>query len=148
MSIRRTLVFALALALTSTSISPALLSAAQENGVLSGKATDKAKAPYDKYSVRLRNTNSPSIIKTIPLDAQGTFSFDGLALAQSYLVELFDAKSNHVVCTEGPFALSNAIMTKTDVNIDCGKNPTAWILAAGAGAAIIAAATASNSNGQ
>lgn len=144
---KKTLVVALALALTSTSVTP-LVAAAQETGVLAGKATDKAKQPYSDYTIRLRNTNSPSIIKTIQLDAQGTFTFDSLALAQSYLVELFSVKDNKVVCTEGPFPLTNALMTKTDVNIDCGKNPTAWILAAGAGAAIIAAATASNANGQ
>jgi hypothetical protein len=147
MSIKRTVVFALALALSTTSISP-VVAAAQDTGVLAGKATDKAKQPYSDYTIRLRNTNSPSILKTIPLDAQGTFTFDGLQLTQSYLIELYSVKNNKVVCTEGAFTLDNAAMTKTDINIDCGKNPTAWILAAGAGAAIIAAATASNASGQ
>jgi hypothetical protein len=140
---KRAVVFGLALALSSTSISP-IVAAAQDTGVLAGKATDKAKQPYSDYTIRLRNTNSPSILKTVPLTAQGTFSFDALPLAQSYLIELYSVKSSKVVCTEGAFTLNNAMMTKTDINVDCGKNPTAWLLAAGAGAAIIAAATQSN----
>jgi len=143
MAIKKLLVLALAVALTGTSVAP-ITAAAQDTGVLAGKATDKAKAPYSDYTLRLRNTESPTIIKTVQLDAQGTFSFDALPLTQSYLIELYNVKSNKVVCTEGAFTLNNTMMTKTDINVDCGKNPTAWLLAAGAGAAIIAATTQSN----
>jgi len=142
--LKTSVVLALAIALTSASGAP-LMAAGQNTGVLGGKATDKAKQPYSDYTIRLRNTNSPAIITTVPLNQQGAFSLTGLSLGQSYLVELFKTKDNHVVCTEGPFTLSTAMMTKTDVNVDCGKNPTAWLIAAGAGAAVIAATTQSTS---
>jgi hypothetical protein len=132
-----------AVTMTVTFLAAPLMAASQQTGVLGGKATDKAKAPYSNYSVRLRNVKSPAIIKSVPLDAQGTFSLTSLPLAENYLVELFSTKDNKVVCTEGPFNLSASMMTKTDINIDCGKNPTAWLIAAGAGAAVIAATTQS-----
>jgi hypothetical protein len=144
MSIKGTVAFALTLALASSSMSSVLLRAAQENGALAGKATDKAKQPYSDYVVRVRNVNNPAVIQTVPLTATGTFSFAGLALTQNYLVDLVNTKQNKVVCTEGPYALGSSMMAKNDINIDCGRNPTAFLLAAGAGAAIIAAATQSN----
>lgn len=146
MSIKGTVAFALTLALASSSMSSVLLRAAQENGALAGKATDKAKQPYSDYVVRVRNVNNPAVIQTVPLTATGTFSFAGLALTQNYLVDLVNTKQNRVVCTEGPYALGSSMMAKNDINIDCGRNPTAFLLAAGAGAAIIAAATQSNGN--
>lgn len=144
MSIKGTVAFALTLALASSSMSSVMLRAAQENGALAGKATDKAKQPYSDYVVRVRNVNNPAVIQTVPLTATGTFSFAGLALTQNYLVDLVNTKQNKVVCTEGPYALGSSMMAKNDINIDCGRNPTAFLLAAGAGAAIIAAATQSN----
>lgn len=146
MSIKGTVAFALTLALASSSMSSALLRAAQENGALAGKATDKAKQPYSDYVVRVRTVNNPAVVQTVPLTATGTFSFSGLALTQNYLVDLVNTKQNKVVCTEGPYALGSSMTAKNDINIDCGRNPTAFLLAAGAGAAIIAAATQSNSN--
>ena len=111
--------------------------AQQSAGVLGGKATDEARKPYTDYSVQLRNPVNGQIVATQPLTAQGQFTFNDVALNQKMLVELINLKQNKVVCTEGPFALSAPAQTnKTDVNIDCGKPPTAaWLLAAGAGAA-------------
>ena len=137
---------ALTLALASGAMSSVLVHAAQENGALAGKATDKAKQPYSDYVVRVRNVNNPAVVQSAPLTATGTFSFTGLALTQTYLVDLVNVKQNKVVCTEGPYALGSVLMAKNDINIDCGRNPTAFLLAAGAGAAILAAATQSNGN--
>ena len=144
MSIKATLAFTLAMALAAGSVAP-LVAQAGQNGVLGGKADDKAKQPYADYSIRLRGADARTIIRTATLDAQGQFNFGGLALSQRYLVELYNIKDNKVVCTEGPFALNAQVTSKTDINIDCGKNPAAWLLAGGAGAALLAAATQSSS---
>jgi hypothetical protein len=145
MSIKRMVAVTLALALTAGSAGSLGAQGSADNGVLGGKATDKAKQPYSDYSIRLRGADARTIIKTTTLDGQGQFNFAGLALPQRYLVELFDTKNNKVVCTEGPFVLNPQVTSRTDVNVDCGKNPTAWILAGGAGAALLAAATQSSS---
>jgi len=145
MSITRTLAFTLAATLLTAPVS-SVVSAAQQNGMLGGKATDKAEKPYDHYNVRARVAQTAAVAESVPLDAQGKFSIASLPLGQSYLIELFDTKNNKVVCTEGPFGLSTTVTSKTDINIDCGrKHPTSWLLAAGAGAALIAAATQSSS---
>jgi hypothetical protein len=57
---------------------------------------------------------------------------------------LFSVKDNKTIY-RGSFTLRHALTAKGDINIDCGKNPAAWLLAAGAGAAILAAATQSSS---
>ena len=118
-------------------VSAAPLMAQQTAGVLGGKATDEAKKPYTDYSVQLRNPVTGQVVANQPLTAQGMFTFNDVALNQKMLVELVNQKQNKVVCTEGPFTLSTPGQpNKTDVNIDCGKPPTAaWLLAAGAGAA-------------
>jgi hypothetical protein len=115
-------------------MTPAL--AKQANGMIGGKATDAAKQPYSDYNVQLRDISSGQIVGTVPLNAQGQFTFNSLQLSRRFLVELYSVKANHVVCTEGPFMLNNSVTSKTDVNIDCGKTPAAlWLLAAGAGTA-------------
>jgi hypothetical protein len=135
-----TLTLALAVALVPT----ALL--AQSNGILSGKATDEAKKPFTDYTVQVRDAATGTVVTTGPLNDQGLFAFNNLALGKRYLIEL--TKQSKVVCTEGPFALASPnLVSKTDINIDCGKPPAAlWLLAAGAGtAAVIAVATRSAS---
>ena len=81
------------------------------------------------------------------LDPQGLFSFQNLAMNTKFLVELYHVQKNKIVCTEGPYQLSSTLITKMDVNINCGTNPALWwILAAGAGTAgAIAVAVASAS---
>jgi hypothetical protein len=137
---RRILTLTLALAVA---LVPAAL-LAQSNGILSGKATDEAKKPYNNYTVQVRDAATGTVVTTGPLNDQGLFAFNNLALGKRYLVEL--VHQSKVVCTEGPFALASPnLVSKTDVNIDCGKPPAAlWLLAAGAGtAAVIAIVTAS-----
>jgi hypothetical protein len=145
MSIKRILALTLAMTMAAGSGASVLVAAGQQNGVLGGKATDKVSQPYAPYNVRARVVNNAAIAETVPLDAQGMFSIANLPLSQSYLIELFDTRTSKILCTEGPFALGTTMPTKTDINIDCGVNPAAWLLAAGAGAALIAAATQSSS---
>jgi hypothetical protein len=144
MTTRRMLAAALAVTLV---VGATPLLAQQASGVLAGKATNEAKKPYTDYTVQLRDAATGQVVGTVPLDAQGQFTFNSLEQARRYLVELFSKRTSTVVCTEGPFVLSPSMMSKTDVKIDCGKPPAAlWLLAAGAGtAAAIAIATRSAS---
>ena len=145
MSIKGTVALALTIALGTSSVSPALAQAAQNSGSLAGRATDKAKKPYEDYAVRVHTVDNSVIIQTVPLNQMGVFSITSLGLEKAYLLDLVNTKDNNkIVCTEGPFLLNDKAMSKADINIDCGKNPTAWILLAGAGAAILAATTRSS----
>jgi hypothetical protein len=146
MSIQRALALTLAVSLATGSLSSATTAAPQGNGAIGGKATDEAKKPYSNYSVQLRDVATGQVASALPLDPEGKFAFNSLALAKKYLVELFDTKQNKVVCTEGPYELSTKLPAKTDVNINCGTNPAAWWLAA-AGAAAAAVALGVRSNG-
>lgn len=121
--------------------------AQQATGTVSGKATDEAKKPYSDYVVQLRDVASGQVASTKVLDDQGQFSFLGVGVPQTYLVELVKVKDKKIVCTEGPYPLTLAVPSKLDVNVSCGKAPAAlWLLLAGAGAATaVAIATRSTS---
>jgi len=155
MVMRRFAAMAVAVALTAGS-TPALVLAQQPqqgqgqpdpqgrtptgNGAIGGKATDEAKKPYSDYQVLLRDIRTGQVASTVNLDPQGLFSFQSLALNTKYLVELYHIQKNKIVCTEGPYQLSSAMITKMDVNINCGTNPALWwILAAGLGTATVTA---------
>ena len=149
MSIQRAVALSLVVSMT-VGAAPALLNAAaqsQGSGLISGKASEQAKKPYSDYTVLLRDVATGQVVSTVPLGQQGEFAFSGLATSKRYLVELFQTKTDKIVCTEGPYALSATLLTKTDVNINCGGNPAVWyIVAAGAGtAAAIAFARRSSS---
>jgi len=116
--------------------------AQQAAGTISGKATDEAKEPYSDYAVQLRDTASGLVVNTLPLSLQGRFGFASVALSKTYLVELVQIKEKKIVCTEGPYTLTPSAISKTDVNISCGKVPAAiWLLAAAGGAAAAIAVT-------
>ncbi|HET9373009.1 MAG TPA: hypothetical protein VFO19_22260 [Vicinamibacterales bacterium] len=125
---------------------PAMAQQAQ-TGVLAGKATAEMKDPPASYRVQVRDAASGQIAGTSQLDPQGRFHAGNLPIARQYLVELYHVTNQRVVCTEGPFVHATGKLEYTDINIDCGKRPTAlWLLAAGAGAAAaIAVATRSAS---
>jgi hypothetical protein len=125
---------------------PAL--AQQANGTIAGKATDEAKKPYNDYSIRIRDAATGQIATTTKLEADGKFSANQLPVGARLLVELYQENNNRVVCTEGPYTLAPGSPNKNDVNIDCGKKPSApWLLAAAAGtAAAVALTTNSASN--
>jgi hypothetical protein len=102
-------------------------------GVLAGTAKNEAKKPYTDFTTRARNVADGTIAATVPLDAQGNFSMKGLGTT-NYLVELVN-KSGKVVCTEGPYLLTDAAPQKNDVDIKCGVPPAAWLLLGAAAAA-------------
>jgi hypothetical protein len=121
----------------SLALGPVHLAAQGGPGLLGGTAKHKAKQPYTDFTVRARDVSQGTIAGTIVLDTAANFSLPSLTLA-NYLVELVDKKGK-VVCTEGPFNLTQAAAQKTNINIDCGVPPTAWLLVAGAAAAGITA---------
>lgn len=113
---------------------------AQQQGQISGTAKDQAKEPYPEYSVRVRDVANGQIGGTTPLDNTGAFSVPSLATA-NYVVELLN-KDGKVVCTEGPFDLSQQLI-RDGVIVDCNKFPAAfWLLGAGAAAGITAGVVA------
>lgn len=113
-----------------------------QQGVLGGSATKEADPPYTDYRVQLRDPATGAIVGNPEnLNAQGRFSFTGLETSRRYLVELFSSKENKVVCTEGPFQLTTTNISLNNIDIECGlkKETAAWLLAAAAGAAAVAA---------
>lgn len=107
-----------------------------QNTTIAGTAKDEAKKPYPESSVRARNVDGSIAGMAIPLDQEGNFSLGNLPSAK-YLVELLNKKGD-VVCTEGPFDMTQQ-PSKTDVVIDCNKVPAAWWLLGAAAAAGITA---------
>ena len=127
MAFRQLMAASLALAMA-VGTSPLLL--AQQQGTISGQATDEADDPFTNYTVQLRHPETAQILGTQVLDGEGNFSFTGLAL-NSYMVELIDTSDdNELVCSEGPFTVTEGTLAY-DVNIDCGGPPAALYLAAG-----------------
>jgi hypothetical protein len=144
MKIQRIGAVAVAFALASAT---ALVAAGQQTATLAGTAKDEAKKPYSDYTVRARDVATGMIAGNVPLNTDGNFSLPDLSTTK-YLVELVEHKKNKdkVVCTEGPFDLTQQ-MLKNDVVIDCGKVPAAWwLLGAAAAAGITAGIVASNSS--
>lgn len=103
-----------------------------EPGVLGGTARHEAKKPCTDYTVRARVVSDGTIAETVPLDVQCNFTLSGLGLTNQ-LVELIN-KDGKVVCTEGPYLLTQTVPHKTDVDIKCGVPPAAWLLLAPLGA--------------
>lgn len=109
---------------------------AQQTGQISGTAKDEAKTPFTDYSVRLRDIVQGQLAGSTPLDTTGAFTLPNLPTAK-YLVELLN-KDGKIVCTEGPFDLSQQLI-KDGIIINCDKIPVAWWLLGAAGAAGITA---------
>lgn len=131
-------------AILAIGVSPILLA---QQGTISGRADDEARRPFTEWSVQLMDLMTNQISATSPVDREGRFAFTGVTPDKRYLVQLFSIKENRVVCTEGPYSIvAPNMLSRTDVNIDCGKPPALWLLAAAAGVAVgVAAATQSSS---
>jgi hypothetical protein len=134
----RFVTLALALTFTASAMPGSVL--AQQSTSLAGTAKDEAKQPYSNYTVRARDVTAGTIADTTPLNAQGGFSMTGLTSAK-YIVEL--VKGSKIVCTEGPFDMSQQAI-KSDVIVDCNKKAAtaalvAAALAAGVTAGVVAA---------
>jgi hypothetical protein len=144
MKSHRLVAVAVAFALANGAAQTALFAAGQQSATIAGTAKDEAKKPYTDNSVRARDTASGQIAGTTTLNADGNFSLAALSSAK-YLIELVN-KDGKVVCTEGPFDLTQQ-MLKNDVVIDCDKVPAAWwLLGAAAAAGITAGVVAANAS--
>ena len=137
-----------AVALAASAVPTTVLAGAQGTATLSGTAKKEAKKPYTDYSTRARDVQQGTIVgMPIVLDQDANFSLMGLPPA-NYVVELLD-KDGKVVCTEGPFNMTQQLV-KSDVDIACRRYPAAWWLlgaaaAAGVTAGVVAAGPASPS---
>ncbi len=103
-------------------------------------------AVHGLHGSRARRADG-QIAGNVPLNTDGNFSLPDLSTAK-YLVELVEHKNDKdkVVCTEGPFDLTQQ-MLKNDVVIDCDKVPAAWwLLGAAAAAGITAGVVAANAS--
>ena len=145
MKIRQLLTMGLIAAFTSGMASATSAAGAQATASVRGTAKKEAKKPYGDYSVRARNVQQGQIGGTTQLDSDGNFSLANLAPAQ-YAVELLN-RDGKVVCTEGPFNLTQQL-TKDSVNISCNKVPAAWWLIGAAAAAGITAGVLTASSAQ
>ena len=104
---------------------------------ISGIAKKEAKKPYNEFTTRARNTQTGEIAGTATnQDPEANFTITGLPPA-NYVVELLN-KDGKIVCTEGPFDLTQTFL-KNDVDISCNKVPAAWWLLGVAAAAGVTA---------
>lgn len=128
-------VIAAAMALT-LSIGLTPMAAQQpQTGTIAGRATNEARRPYTNYVVQLRDAETAQIVATTPLNANGGYEFANVRIDQPHLVELYNVRDRQLICTEGPYALTERVVRRTDMNIDCGATPAAlWLLAATTGA--------------
>jgi hypothetical protein len=146
MSTRQILAVGLAVAMVTAAL-PIRAAGGQNMVTIAGTARKEAKKPYVDYTTRARNVMSGQIAGTVMLDPNANFSIAGL-LPANYVVELLD-HNGKVVCTQGPFNLTQTNI-KDNVDISCNKIPAAWWLlgaaaAAGITAGVLAGGTASPS---
>ena len=125
---------ALGLALSMATAPTALF--AQQSTTLAGTAKDEVKGNTSNFTVRARDVLAGSITATTKLDGQANFTLEGLSNG-NYVVELLN-NAGRVVCTEGPFNMSQQAI-RSNVIINCDKNPTGWLLLAAAAAAGVTA---------
>jgi len=140
-------ILAMALAATIAAV-PILAQQAPPSVTLGGKAKKEAKKPYTDYTTRARNVQTGEIAGTATnADPDANFNIAGLPPA-NYVLELLN-KDGKVVCTEGPYDMTQQFL-KTDIDISCNKVPAAWWLLGIAAAAGITAGVvvANQSNAQ
>jgi hypothetical protein len=129
-------IVAASLAVVMASI-PIIAQQAPPTATIAGIAKKEAKKPYSDYTTRARDVMTGVIAGTATnTDPDANFSISGLPPA-NYVIELLD-KNGKIVCTEGPFDMTQNFM-KTDVDISCNKVPAAWWLLGIAAAAGITA---------
>jgi hypothetical protein len=116
---------------------PILAQQAPPSVSLTGIAKKEAKKPYTDYTTRARNVQTGEIAGTATNgDPDANFSISGMPPA-NYVLELLN-KDGKVVCTEGPYDMTQQFM-KNDIDISCNKVPAAWWLLGVAAAAGITA---------
>jgi len=127
---------------------PIIAQQAPPSVTISGIAKKEAKKPYTDYTTRARDVQTGVIAGTATnTDPDANFTITGLPPA-NYVVELLN-KDGKIVCTEGPYNLTQTFV-KNDVDISCNKVPAAWWLLGIAAAAGITAGVvvANQSNAQ
>ena len=118
-----------------------------QQGIVSGRVTSEARKPYTNYTVQLVDVANKQVSGSTPLDTEGVFVFTNVQIDKQYLVQLFSLRENKIVCTEGPYPLmAPDHVSKTDVEIKCGKPAAAWLLTAVAAASATAAITLQSSS--
>src|SRR6266498_3658637 len=123
MRLRQFVATALAAAMAAV---PIIAQQAPPSVTISGIAKKEAKKPYTDYTTRARNTQTGEIAGTATnADPDANFSITGLPPA-NYVVELLN-KDGKVVCTEGPYQMTQTFL-KNDIDISCNKVPAAWWL--------------------
>ena len=116
---------------------PIIAQQAPPSVTISGIAKKEAKKPYTDYTTRARDVQTGVIAGTATnTDPDANFTITGLPPA-NYVVELLN-KDGKIVCTEGPYNLTQTFV-KNDVDISCNKVPAAWWLLGVAAAAGITA---------
>jgi hypothetical protein len=134
MMMRQIMATALAAAIAAV---PILAQQAPPSVTLSGIAKKEAKKPYTDFTTRARNVQTGEIAGTATnADPDANFSISGLPPA-NYVLELLN-KDGKVVCTEGPYDMTQQFL-KNDIDISCNKVPAAWWLLGVAAAAGITA---------
>ena len=134
MNTRRSLALALVVAMVG-GMMPVRVGA--QGGVsMSGTAKDQAKKPYGDYTAQARDVRLGQIAGSTSLDPSGSFELTSLQPG-NYVVELLD-RNKKIVCTEGPFDMTN-VTAKDNIVISCSKVPAAWWLLGAAAAAGITA---------
>lgn len=104
---------------------------------LNGVAKKEAKRPYSDFTTRARNVQTGEIAGTATnADPDANFAITGLPPG-NYVLELLN-KDGKIVCTEGPFDLTQTFV-RNNIEINCGKVPAAWWLLGVAAAAGITA---------
>ena len=145
MKTRQILALGLVVAFATAALPIGVVAAGQQTATITGTAKNEAKKPFPDYTARARNAQDGQIAGMTPLDTDANFLLTGLPPAR-YVVELVN-HDGKVVCTEGPFNLTQQL-AKEQVNISCNKVPAAWWLlgaaaAAGITAGVVAGGTAS-----
>jgi hypothetical protein len=119
MLVKRGAALALSVALVASSMpGPALLSAQEPQGPgsISGHARREVTSNQTAHSVRARGLDGAAV--TVSLDAGANYAVNGLT-AQKYVLELL-SPSGKIMCTE-QVTLTQAVITRTAVEIECGK---------------------------
>lgn len=144
----RTLKAGLMVALVGSMLVP-LAAAARQDGLIAGSAAAEVKEPYSQYVVRARDVNANTIASVTTLDSEAKFALTGLTPG-TFLVELVkgaapNGQGGKVICTAGPYTLTeqsqqmNDLMIERGANIRCNRPVAAWWLLGAAAAAGITA---------
>ena len=143
MKTRKIVALGVTLAVSMMSMPPTHAADGQGPGSITGIAKDSRK-PHPDYSVRGRITEGAgagNLTQPVQLDTNARFNLTGMDPAK-YVIELLN-KDGKVICTEGPFDLTQQA-NRQNVVIDCANPAGWWLLAAAAAAGVTAGVVAAD----